>query len=122
MGGATQINLLDKVLPIVIDAGYEVEIDDRRPEVEFDFPDVTTDYLVDTVWPKGHVHEGEPIYLRDYQVEIINSFLENKQCIQEIATGAGKCLTGETRLSVNIDPDTDFGKYLIDRCNRKLDD
>jgi superfamily II DNA or RNA helicase len=28
--------------------------------------------------------------LRDYQVEVINNFLSNPQCIQEIATGAGK--------------------------------
>jgi superfamily II DNA or RNA helicase len=116
MGGATQINLLDKVLPIVIDAGYEVEIDDRRPEVEFDFPDVTTDYLADTVWPKGHVHEGEPIYLRDYQVEIINSFLENKQCIQEIATGAGKTIITAT-LSKIIEP---YGRTVVIVPNKSL--
>jgi superfamily II DNA or RNA helicase len=35
---------------------------------------------------------GQPIMLRDYQVEIINNFLENPQCIQEIATGAGKTI------------------------------
>jgi superfamily II DNA or RNA helicase len=36
--------------------------------------------------------EGQPIKLRDYQVEIINNFLENPQSIQEIATGAGKTI------------------------------
>ena len=36
--------------------------------------------------------EGQPIVLRDYQVEIINNFLKNPQCIQEVATGAGKTI------------------------------
>ena len=36
--------------------------------------------------------EGQPIKLRDYQVEIINNFLENPQSIQEVATGAGKTI------------------------------
>jgi len=30
--------------------------------------------------------------LRDYQVEIVNNFLTNPQCIQEVATGAGKTI------------------------------
>ena len=30
--------------------------------------------------------------MRDYQVETINKFIENPQCIQEIATGAGKTI------------------------------
>jgi superfamily II DNA or RNA helicase len=38
-------------------------------------------------WPNS-----EPIILRDYQVEIINRFLKNPQCIQEVATGAGKTI------------------------------
>jgi superfamily II DNA or RNA helicase len=39
---------------------------------------------------------GQPIELRDYQVETINKFLENPQCIQEIATGAGKTIITAT--------------------------
>ena len=30
--------------------------------------------------------------LRDYQVEIVNNFLANPQCLQEVATGAGKTI------------------------------
>jgi superfamily II DNA or RNA helicase len=48
------------------------------------------------VWPKGHVQEGEPIMLRDYQVDAINLFLEHPQALQEIATGAGKTITTAT--------------------------
>jgi superfamily II DNA or RNA helicase len=34
--------------------------------------------------------------LRDYQVEIVNNFLTNPQCIQEVATGAGKTIMTAT--------------------------
>ena len=44
----------------------------------------------DTCWPEGHPAEGEPIRLRDYQVDVVNKFLETPQALQEIATGAAK--------------------------------
>ena len=47
-------------------------------------------------WPKGHPREGEPIMLRDYQVDAINRFIDNPQSLQEIATGAGKTITTAT--------------------------
>ena len=43
-------------------------------------------------WPAKHPAAGLPIILRDYQVEVINRFLDNPQCLQEIATAAGKTL------------------------------
>lgn len=92
-GGATYLNLLDRVLPIVIEGGYDIEIDDRRPAMNFDFPKVTEHLVADTCWPKGHPAEGQPIMLRDYQVEAIQRYLDNPQSIQSISTGAGKTLT-----------------------------
>lgn len=94
LNGNTYVNLLDKVLDIVVENGYEIELVDRRITKSFEFPLIDEDYVTDNcpnpVWPKGHPVEGQPIKLRDYQVEIIRAFLENPQCIQEIATGAGK--------------------------------
>jgi len=92
IGGRTYINLLEKLLPVVADAGYEIEIQDKRQNWNFEFPLITEEEFKDIAWPKGHTAEGEPIILRDYQVEIINRFLDNPQCLQEIATGAGKTL------------------------------
>jgi superfamily II DNA or RNA helicase len=100
INGNTHVNLLDQVLDIVINAGYEIEIDDQRPPVAFSFPLVEEDYVSlyapNPVWPKGHPAEGMPIMLRDYQVDIIREFIDNPQCIQEIATGAGKTLLTAT--------------------------
>lgn len=96
LNGNTYVNLLDRVLDIVINNGYEIEIEDHRAQHTFEFPFIDDQYIVENcpnpVWPKGHPAEGEPIELRDYQVDIIRSFLENPQCLQEIATGAGKTL------------------------------
>jgi len=93
LGGSSYINLLDKIIPVVDGAGYDIELDDLRETVHsFDFTQVSEDTFSDKVWPVGHPMAGQPILLRDYQIEIINGFLENPQSIQEVATGAGKTL------------------------------
>lgn len=91
-GGATYLNLLDRVLPVVMDAGYEIEIDDKRKQYDFEFPEITDELVADTDWPKGHPMAGTPIMLRDYQVEAIQRYIANPQSIQSISTGAGKTL------------------------------
>ena len=100
INGNTYYNLLDQVLPTIVDSGYDIEIDDQRPTHEFDFPIVDEDFLVNNlasaVWPVGHPAAGQPIKLRDYQVTAINTFLANPQSIQELATGSGKTLTTAT--------------------------
>lgn len=118
LGAASYFNLLDELLPIVLDDGYEIEIDDRRQQWEFDFPKVHEKYLSELgyVWPEKHDRAGQPIELRDYQVRIINDFLENPQSIQEAATGAGKTIITAT-LSKMIEP---YGKTIVIVPNKSL--
>ena len=93
MGGSTYLNLLPDILPILEDFNYDVDIQDNREyQTVFKFDPVAEDTYSDIMWPKNHPASGTPIKMRDYQVEIINSFLKNPQCIQEVATGAGKTL------------------------------
>lgn len=92
IGGRTYFHLLDKLVPIVTADGYEIEIKDLRNKWDFSFEQVEQNSYEHVKWPKKHPAEGQPIILRDYQVEIINRFLENTQSLQEIATGAGKTL------------------------------
>jgi len=92
VGARSYINLLDRLLPIVQDANYDIELKDNRPATNFTFEKVAEDSYADGFWPAGHVHAGEPIMLRDYQVEIINEFLANPQGVQCVSTGAGKTL------------------------------
>ena len=93
MGGSTYTNLLPEIIPILESYNYDIELDDQRTySTTFDFERVTEDTFAHINWAKGHPMEGQPIKLRDYQVEIVNNFLENPQAIQEIATGAGKTI------------------------------
>lgn len=93
LGGSSYMNLLTEIIPVIDRAGYDIVLDDTRDYPStFTFDLVTEDSFSDIKWPKGHPVEGTPIMLRDYQVEIVNNFLSNPQCLQEIATGAGKTL------------------------------
>jgi superfamily II DNA or RNA helicase len=99
MGGNGYINQLPRILEILVNSGVEVtDIEDLRTSTNLAFTKVTETYWADQgkVWPKGHPQEGQPIMLRDYQVDAINNFIENPQALQEIATGAGKTITTAT--------------------------
>ena len=96
IGGRSYLNLLDTLLPIVLTAGYQIEVEDHRQTWEFEFDPIDKDYLSKIKWPKGHTHAGEKIELRDYQVEVVNNFFGNLQCLQEVATGAGKTIITAT--------------------------
>ena len=93
LGGSTYVNLLPEIIEWLTERNVHIDlVDERQPQPTFDFTAVTEDTFSDKTWPKGHDMAGQPIKLRDYQVEIVNNFLANPQCLQEIATGAGKTL------------------------------
>jgi hypothetical protein len=117
--GATYINLLDRVLPILQEEGWQIEIDDKRTNWNINFTEVTEDTFSHILWPKGHPAEGQPIKIRDYQVECINRYLANPHGVQEIATGAGKCLAGDTMLRVDFDENTPFGRFITNKLQQE---
>ena len=92
IGGRTYLNLLDKLIPIVQSDGYLIEIDDKRQSWELEFDKVDQYSYSHVKWPVGHNCENEPIVLRDYQVEYINSFLQCPQGVSVAPTGSGKTL------------------------------
>lgn len=92
LGGNTYLALVGEILPILENAGVYVELEDQRTPRNFEFKLIDENYLSDINRPKNHPCAGQAITLRDYQVVTINKFLENPQCIQEIATGAGKTI------------------------------
>ena len=110
LGGSTYINLLPDILPVLDQRGYDIDVEDiREYRTTFDFEQVTEDTFADILWPKGHPAAGEPIVLRDYQIEIINKFLENPQCMQEVATGAGKTIM-TAALSASVEK---YGRSIV---------
>jgi superfamily II DNA or RNA helicase len=120
INGNTYIYFLEKILPIIENAGYEIELEDLRTQYHFTFPKVTEDFLTkhapNAVWPKGHNNAGEPILLRDYQVQSINDFIANPHSIGLISTGAGKTITTAT-LSLLCEP---HGRTIVIVPNKDL--
>lgn len=92
IGGRSYFHLLDRLLPVVMDAGYEIKVEDHREVWDLALGSVSENDYSNHLWPAGHPMAGEPVILRDYQVNVINTFLNTPQGIQEIATGAGKTL------------------------------
>ena len=117
LGGSTFINLLPEILPILDRAGYDIELEDiREYRTTFEFAEVSEATFAHKVWPKGHPKVGEPIVLRDYQIQIINDFLINPQSLQEIATGAGKTIM-TAALSYSIEK---YGRSIVIVPNKSL--
>jgi len=117
LGGSTYINLLPKIIPVLEEMKYQIELDDQRDyQTRFDFDEIDETAFNDVMWPKGHQLVGEPIVLRDYQVEIINNFLKNPQSMQEIATGAGKTLI-TAALSSKVEQ---YGRSIVIVPNKSL--
>ena len=120
LGGSAYVNLLPDIIPYLERAGYDLVLEDLRDYLQsFSLKEVSENTFAEKNWPKGHPLAGEPIILRDYQITIINLFLNNLQCVQEVATGAGKCLAGNTVLTIGIDENTPFGKFLINKLLRE---
>ena len=96
LGGTTYLSMLEQVLVELENRNYYIEIEDLRVSPPLEFPVIFEDFWGEQTWPEGHRFAGEKIRLRDDQVEVINKFLANPQCIQEIATGFGKTITTAT--------------------------
>lgn len=117
LAGSTYLNLLEDVVTYLYDKNYDIEITDHRQQhgkLEFDL--IREDSFADTVWPDKHPAAGQPIMLRDYQVEIVNNFLANPQSLQEVATGAGKTLM-TAALSKSVEK---YGRSLVIVPNKSL--
>ena len=117
LGGSTYTNLLPEILPTLEKFDWDIELDDQRDyTTTFAFDQVAESTFSHKTWPKGHPIEGQPIMLRDYQVEIINNFLASPQCIQEVATGAGKTIM-TAALSASVEP---YGRSIVIVPNKSL--
>lgn len=113
INGRTQLNLItEDIISLITNAGYEIDIQDKRKQYNFNFEPIEEDFLFkkfNITWPKNHPSEGEPILLRDYQLEIINTFLENNQGIIQAPTGSGKTIVSAT-LSTIVEP---YGRTIV---------
>lgn len=117
LAGSTYLNLLEDVVTYLYDKNYDIElVDQRQQHTKLEFDLIKEDSFANTVWPDKHPAAGQPILLRDYQVEIVNNFLANPQCLQEVATGAGKTLM-TAALSKSVEK---YGRSLVIVPNKSL--
>lgn len=117
LGGTTYVNLLEQILPLIDQAGYDIELNDQRDyPTHFEFEPVTDTAFQHAVWPAGHPTQGQPILLREHQVSVINEFLNNPQSMQEVATGSGKTLIA-TALSQRCET---HGRTIVIVPNKSL--
>ena len=99
LGGNGYLSQLEKCLGILADMDIDVsELEDLRTTKKISFDEITTHYWADMgkVWPQGHRFAGQPIVLRNDQVDVVNRFFTNTQALQEVATGAGKTIMTAT--------------------------
>mgnify|MGYP001173667711 FL=1 len=117
LGGSGYVNHLDTITDVLHKQGIIIdEIIDQREKIELGFESIEEDFWGDKTWPKGHPAEGEKIRLRDYQVEVINNFLQNPQALQEVATGAGKTIITATLSKIT----EHYGRSLVIVPNKSL--
>ena len=96
LGGTTYLSMLERVLEDLELRNYHIEVEDHRVSPALEFSEIFEDFWGEKCWPDDHRFAGEPIRLRDDQVEVVNNFLKNPQALQEVATGAGKTIMTAT--------------------------
>ena len=117
LGGSTYLNLLPDIIPVLEEHHYDIELDDQREyKTTFDFAPVNKDSYQHIKWPVGHPQAGQCMELRDYQVQVVNDFLSNPQCLQEVATGAGKTIM----TAALSDAVTAYGRSIVIVPNKSL--
>lgn len=117
IGARSYLNLLDTLLPIVQNQGYEIEIEDLRDNSQsFEFDKVEEDSYSHISWPRGHPLAGQPIMIREHQLDVINSYLTNVTGINIAPTGAGKTLITAI-LSHKVQ---DYGRSIVVVPNKDL--
>jgi superfamily II DNA or RNA helicase len=119
MGGNGYLSQLPKILELLENNNYEIsEVDDLRNSIKLNFQKIDNNYWATQgkVWPKGHRFEGQPITLRDDQVDVVNKFIENPQALQEVATGAGKTIMTATMAQLC----EQFGRTIVIVPNKDL--
>ena len=116
LGGTTYVSLLDQILPLLEQWGYYIEVEDERTTVPLEFTKIDEAFWGDMCWPAGHRFEGQPIRLRDDQVSVVNTFLENPQALQSVATGAGKTIMTATLSKIC----EKYGRSLVIVPNKSL--
>jgi len=89
-GNRTYLNLMRHVVPILVQQGYEVEIEEDKRE-DYSHVSKQLTFVKEDSFSEC-MFNGETLSVRDYQAEGINRGLQNGSGVLEMATGSGKTL------------------------------
>jgi superfamily II DNA or RNA helicase len=92
LANRSYLNIIDKLIPILEQYNYDIDIDDRRIPVQFNFDKITAETYAHFTWPEGHQLAGKNIEVKPHQLETINNSLENIQGVSIVPTGGGKSI------------------------------
>lgn len=92
--GATYVNLLEGIVPELIKFGYDLDLQDKRTTNSFPIPTVDANIFSHIKNP----HTGEPMIIRDYQVELLTELFKYGNGIAIAATGSGKALSLNSKI------------------------
>jgi superfamily II DNA or RNA helicase len=102
--GKTKLHVLDKILPTIVKAGYEIVIDDQRFKGwNINVPEIQNNLF------EGFHYKRFRGFMEQHQVDAINKITSNRGGIVQVATGGGKTLitAGLAQLYYR------FGKVLV---------
>lgn len=104
--GKTFTKLLDQIIPYLCSWDYDINFNDRR------IPSPTiSDEITEEFFGLNHFQ------LRPYQVNVVNALLSEGSGFAICATGAGKCVSGDT--SINIDVPEKLARKIYEIEERK---
>lgn len=125
--GKTFLYLIDDILPRIVELGYKVQLDDLR-SVNIVTPEFVEANIFEHI---AHLETGDPIVLREDQIEGVNVLIKNGYGICVAGTGAGKTLMCAALVtaysehgikSLTIVPDQNLiGQTKTEYINCKLD-
>ena len=86
--GNTYVYLLEEIVPVIVDLGYGIDIEDHRVG-HAGTPELITKDIFANVTP---LDGSAPLELRDYQVNIVNNLITAGNGVALAATGSGKTI------------------------------
>lgn len=117
LAGHTYINMLPDIIEYLYNQNFDIELHDTRTYNRvFDIDKVSEDSYSHITWPVGHQLAGQPIMLRDYQVDAINSYFDNLQSINVLPTSSGKTII----TAVLSDRVQKYGRSIVIVPNKSL--
>lgn len=84
--GKTYVKLLDSIIPTIIGLGYKIDIEDKRSTQHVNPPHITENFFEGIFVPDSN----EPWIVRDYQINMVNTLIDNGGGVGIAGTGAGK--------------------------------